>query len=75
MALMAIRFSTRVHARAFLGSNKRRRLRGTRDYEAATSFGAGPRTFYDAGVKGALCDEQTRARLHDIGESYAWEPA
>jgi aminodeoxyfutalosine deaminase len=46
----------------------------TRDYEAATSFGIPPRMFYDAGVKGALCDEETRARLRDIGESHAWEP-
>ena len=34
-----------------------------RDYEAATSFGLDPRSFYEAGVHGALCDEETRARL------------
>jgi aminodeoxyfutalosine deaminase len=44
----------------------------SRDYEAATSFGLDPRSFYDAGVAGALCDEETRARLRQIGESFAW---
>jgi aminodeoxyfutalosine deaminase len=46
----------------------------TRDYEAATSFGISPRTFYDAGVAGAACDEETRARLAAIGAAFAWEP-
>jgi aminodeoxyfutalosine deaminase len=44
----------------------------TRDYQAATSLGISPRTFYDAGVKGALCDEQTRARIRAIGDSFDW---
>ena len=44
----------------------------TRDYEAATSFGLTPRSFYDAGVAGALCDEETRTRLRQIGDSFAW---
>jgi aminodeoxyfutalosine deaminase len=44
----------------------------TRDYEAATSFGLEPRSFYDAGVAGALCDEATRERLRAIGESFDW---
>jgi len=44
----------------------------TRDYEAATSFGLDPRSFYDAGVEGALCDEATRARLRAIGAAFAW---
>jgi aminodeoxyfutalosine deaminase len=44
----------------------------SRDYEAATSFGLNPRSFYDAGVEGALCDEQTKARLRQIGESHDW---
>src|SRR4029079_8370835 len=44
----------------------------TRDYEAACSFGISPRTFYEAGVRGALCDEGTRARLREIGETFAW---
>jgi aminodeoxyfutalosine deaminase len=45
----------------------------TRDYEAACSFGIPARTFYEAGVKGALCDDATRARLRALGESFAWE--
>jgi len=44
----------------------------TRDYEAATSFGLEPRSFYEAGVAGALCDEETRERLRLIGESFDW---
>ncbi len=45
----------------------------TRDYEAACSFGISPRTFYEAGVKGALCDEKTRATLRALGEAFAWD--
>jgi aminodeoxyfutalosine deaminase len=44
----------------------------TRDYEAAASFGLDPRSFYEAGVAGALCDEATRALLRAIGEAFAW---
>jgi len=44
----------------------------SRDYEAATSFGLSPRSFYEAGVAGALCDDETRARLQRIGEDYDW---
>jgi aminodeoxyfutalosine deaminase len=45
----------------------------TRDYAAACSFGISPQTFYAAGVKGALCDEETRARLRDLGDSFNWD--
>ena len=44
----------------------------SRDYEAATSFGLEPRSFYEAGVVGALCDDDTRARLQHIGETHEW---
>jgi aminodeoxyfutalosine deaminase len=44
----------------------------TRDYEAATSFGLEPRSFYEAGVAGALCDEETRNRLRETGEAHVW---
>jgi aminodeoxyfutalosine deaminase len=44
----------------------------TRDYEAAESLGLSPRSFYEAGVAGALCDEGTRARLQEIGDRYHW---
>jgi len=46
-----------------------------RDYEAATSFGLEPRSFYEAGVHGALCDEETRARLQMIGAAFDWDSA
>ena len=44
----------------------------TREYELATSFGISPRAFYEAGVRGALCDETTRATLTAIGEHHPW---
>ena len=44
----------------------------TRDYEAATSLGLDPRSFYEAGVVGALCDAETKARLRLIGETFEW---
>jgi aminodeoxyfutalosine deaminase len=46
-----------------------------RDYEAAESLGVEPRGIYEAGVAGALCDEETRQRLREIGESYDWGSA
>ena len=44
----------------------------TREYEVATSFGLASRSFYEAGIVGALCDDATRARLRSIGESFEW---
>jgi aminodeoxyfutalosine deaminase len=44
----------------------------TRDYDAAASLGIAPRAFYEAGVKGAACDEPTRARLAAIGDAFDW---
>jgi aminodeoxyfutalosine deaminase len=44
----------------------------TREYEAAAALGADPRTAYEAGVAGALCDDTTRKRLHAIGDQFAW---
>ena len=44
----------------------------TRDYEAATSFGIDPRSFYETGVAGALCDEPTKERLRQIGAEFDW---
>jgi aminodeoxyfutalosine deaminase len=44
----------------------------TREYEAATSLGVDARALYDAALSGALCDEETRARLRVLGESFDW---
>ncbi|HEY2543812.1 MAG TPA: adenosine deaminase family protein, partial [Gaiellaceae bacterium] len=44
----------------------------SRDYEAAESLGLTPRVAYEAGVAGALCDEEARARLRAIGDEYPW---
>jgi aminodeoxyfutalosine deaminase len=42
------------------------------EHVAARRLGASPRANYDAGVLGALCDEQTRARLRRIGDEHDW---
>jgi aminodeoxyfutalosine deaminase len=44
----------------------------SRDYAAAESLGLDPRAIYEAGVAGALCDEETRARLRRIGGDHQW---
>ena len=44
----------------------------TREYDAVLSIGIDPRTLYEAGVEGALCSNETRARLRKIGEAYDW---
>jgi aminodeoxyfutalosine deaminase len=45
----------------------------TRDYEAAASLGVSPRAAYEAGLAGALCDDETRERLRSIGDSCEWD--
>ena len=45
----------------------------TRDYEAATSFGLDPRDFFEAGVEGALCDDEMKGRLRAIAETSEWD--
>ena len=44
----------------------------TRDYAAASSLGVDPRSAYEAGVEGALCDEATRKRLRQVGRDFDW---
>jgi aminodeoxyfutalosine deaminase len=44
----------------------------TRDYELATSFGISPLTFYRAGLKGALCDPETKNHLEATGQACSW---
>jgi aminodeoxyfutalosine deaminase len=43
------------------------------EYAAVCSLGFEPRSFYEAGLEGALCDEGTRARLREIGETFEWD--
>jgi aminodeoxyfutalosine deaminase len=45
----------------------------SRDYEAATTLGLSPRAAYDAGVAGALCDDETRERLRQVGDAHQWD--
>jgi aminodeoxyfutalosine deaminase len=45
----------------------------SRDYDAARSLGLSPRAIFDAGVAGAACDEATRTRLREVGESFDWD--
>ena len=47
----------------------------TREHEAAASLGLDARAAYDAGVEGALCDEETKARLRAIGRDFDWASA
>lgn len=44
----------------------------TRDYEAAASLGVSARDAYEAGLAGALCDDETRERLRQIGAGHDW---
>jgi aminodeoxyfutalosine deaminase len=44
----------------------------TREYDLATSFGISPQTFFDAGVRGALCEEELKHELAAIGSGYEW---
>jgi aminodeoxyfutalosine deaminase len=43
-----------------------------REHEAAASLGVDGRAAYEAGVAGALCDEETRRHLRRIGETFDW---
>jgi aminodeoxyfutalosine deaminase len=42
------------------------------DYEAAVTLGLNPRDAYEAGLAGALCDDDTKSRLRDIGTAH-WQ--
>ena len=44
----------------------------TREYETAVALGADPKAAYDAGVAGALCDDETRGRLRQISGEHDW---
>jgi aminodeoxyfutalosine deaminase len=45
----------------------------TREYEAAESLGLDPRQLYDDALRGALCDDETKARLQAIADEFPWE--
>ncbi len=42
------------------------------EHAAAGRLGVSPADSYEAGVLGALCDDQTRAVLRRIGDEYGW---
>jgi adenosine deaminase len=41
------------------------------EYRTAARLGVPPQVIYQAGVQGALCDEETRAALRRVGEACA----
>jgi len=43
-----------------------------REYEAVGSLAVDPRAAYEAGVAGALCDDETREHLRQLGDSHDW---
>jgi aminodeoxyfutalosine deaminase len=45
----------------------------SRDSEAAVSLGLDPEDFYEAGLEGALCDDETKAGLQSVGERFDWD--
>ncbi|HUA31388.1 MAG TPA: adenosine deaminase [Streptosporangiaceae bacterium] len=47
----------------------------TADYAAARELGVGPEACYQAGMRGALCDDGTRADLARTGQAYDWSRA
>jgi aminodeoxyfutalosine deaminase len=42
------------------------------DYDAAASLGVDPREAYNAGLEGAVCDEETKTRLRETGDGFDW---
>jgi aminodeoxyfutalosine deaminase len=42
------------------------------DYDAASKLGLDPRDAYEAGLEGALCDEETKTHLRAIGDAH-WQ--
>jgi aminodeoxyfutalosine deaminase len=47
----------------------------TADYTAAQEMGVAPEACYQAGLRGALCDEETRTALARVGAAYDWTRA
>jgi aminodeoxyfutalosine deaminase len=44
----------------------------SRDYDAAAKLGLDPQMMFAAGLEGALCDDEARSRLVQIGEEFDW---
>ena len=44
----------------------------TREYDAAVALGLDPRSLYETAVAGALCDDETKARLEAIATASRW---
>ena len=44
----------------------------TADYAAARQLGVSGRDCYQAGLRGALCDQQTKAALQQTGAAFGW---
>jgi aminodeoxyfutalosine deaminase len=44
----------------------------TREYEIAERLGCTAEQAFAAGVRGALCDEETRSLLRQLGDSFEW---
>lgn len=45
------------------------------EYQAAARLGVMPEAIYQAGLQGALCDEETRSALRRAGEACDWPDA
>jgi aminodeoxyfutalosine deaminase len=46
-----------------------------REYEAAASLGVDAQGAFEAGLEGALCDDETKARLRRVGAEFDWSKA
>jgi aminodeoxyfutalosine deaminase len=47
----------------------------TREYAAAAGLGLEPKMFYEVAVEAALCDEETRSGLAQLGAEFDWSDA
>ena len=45
------------------------------EHAAARALGADPRALFDAGIAGALCDEDTLEIVRALGDAYDWDEA
>ena len=45
------------------------------EHAAARSLGADPRTLFEAGIAGALCDEATKDALRAVADGHGWDAA